>query len=136
MRIRHIKTDKEGEPMANPEMEYPTLYFISGGHEVARTDLDEALAKYHSGLLPFEDRELALMCVPSKNRIYSHGQIAGYSVKPDTLIPVDLEVEVVTQHKSVKIYDDDVVKWMDIPTQWMNEFPKDFKYRKVLRIKP
>lgn len=97
MRIHHIYITKEGEPMANPEMEYPTLYFISGGHEVARTDLDEALAKYHSGLLPFEDKQEVEMRFCEARKYCECGTVCMSTKmpQPDTLIPVELEVEVV-----------------------------------------
>lgn len=104
MRLNHIYITKEGEPMANPEMEYPTSpdkYGESPQSFPNQWDAYEhAIKKYHSGLLPFEDRDQVLREVTNKCKCIDveHCKWAEkcyLSDKPDTLIPVDLEVEVV-----------------------------------------
>lgn len=119
MKIKHIYITKEGEPMANPEMEYPEGKYKS---DESGFNFDEALAKYHSGLLPFEDQEKAK---------YSAWMTAQSF--PDGLYSVDLEVEVVEQYRNKKSSD-----WYGYDTKLNGpkDFePNDYEYRKVLRIK-
>ena len=109
--------------MANPEMEYPTFNAWRDGQEVE----EQAKAKYHSGLLPFEDRESVSNLLPAY-AWQDAGFIDGlpHKLTPDTLIPVDLEVEVVEQFK----WNDDVP-----PNEWIDcVIPREKHYRKVLRI--
>lgn len=166
MKIKHIYTTKEGEPMANPYQEYPTFNAWIDSEEVE----EQAKAKYHSGLLPFEDREYVLKMVRMTygnipltddrkimvrgkysdgeyewNEIYlagrcsiclrtpqeqSHGcnEITCPKGRPlnDTLIPVDLEVEVVERSSYKSSAGFGTIGSREIT----------MTYRKVLHIKP
>lgn len=109
MRIKHIYINKEKEPMAIPINDDGT---------------------WSEGYLPFEDRDLVmpLLVVETNTRISAKAiQLLIRNIKPDTLIPVDLEVEVVEQTREIG-----EEKWND-----GNYDNTIFKYhRKVLRIKP
>jgi hypothetical protein len=114
MRIKHIYITKEGEPMANPEMEYPEGKYKS---DESGFNFDEALAKYHSGLLRFEDKKDALDFIPWEYHGYNGAILSQYW---DTLIPVDIEVEVVSKEQE----------------EWTDYLTVAKSVKSVIRIKP
>lgn len=132
MKINQIYITKEGEPMANPKMEYPVApRKRKNSFGVTPTYLRD-VEKYHSGLLPFEDREKV------KGEVFFQ-KTGGLQVddqlniafKPDTIIPVDLEVEVVEQHRINE------GEWIPgILTQDPVNRTDAYEYRQALRIKP
>lgn len=119
MRLKHIYITKEGEPMANPEMEL--LDWPS-----AETRFME-YQKYHSGLLPFEDKKDALDFIPWEYHGYNGTILSQHW---NTLIPVELEVEVVEQEKSMSSDE-----WIDYKPGYLRG-AEVYAIRKVLRIKP
>lgn len=113
MKLKHIYITKEGEPMANPYMEYPDpnkVYPASWNH-----GYQSQLDKYHSGLLPFEDGHSVDVHLWMKDQFEDYQR-----PKPDTIIPVDIEVEMVSKEQE---------EWSDKTGAFMIEC-------KVLRIKP
>lgn len=118
--------------MANPYMEYPKptrdkcqrwrendglcdgeCYFTNSG---LKTCYHEDLNKYHSGLLPFEESSDILRYIKL--------------IKNDTIVLVDLEVEVVEQEKSMSSDE-----WIDYKPGYLRG-AEVYAIRKVLRIKP
>lgn len=120
MKLRHIYITKEGEPMGNPEMPLPLHFkeeFDYNQDDIE--DHEDAMKKYHSGLLPFEDGHKAKLTISWEKGM----------PPPDTLIPVDLEVEVVRQ--KIAAHENSDKSWGPV----VREGHKLFQYRKVLRIK-
>lgn len=96
-RIKHIHITKEGEPMANPEMDYP------GDINPSTSTVNDVnqFNKYHSGLLPFEDGDGIRMILGHQSKTFEESQ--EWKFKPDTLIPVDLNIEIVTDKDGLRL---------------------------------
>ena len=112
--VSTLYVDKDGVVKANPGMEYPNKpeakyehnkagiyrhtqwYKETGGYKDPTKWFNDEVTKWKSGLLPFEDQDIAWAFLISQTSIFQKNPINRDCFKPDTIVhisPIEVGVK-------------------------------------------